>query len=270
LTDAAHIHPYVFRTASNTTIEGQAGAILMASWKNVKTVATIAPDYAYGHDAIAAYVAKLKQLRPDITIVDQQWPKLGESNFAPFITAQMSKHPDAVYCDVYAGDFVSFAKQAAPLGYFTAVHNRVATGGEVGSVDESIALGDAFPLGIWANSYDPVVWDGPNQPKEEVAFDQKVEKALGTKYGSSWSIMGYVTIEAIAEGVRKAGTTDSTKVAAVMAGMTYQTPLGPRTFDKTTHDADAGEYWGVMEKTESAPFAVIKDPVYYNPEPAKH
>jgi branched-chain amino acid transport system substrate-binding protein len=82
--------------------------------------------------------------------------------------------------------------------------------------------------------------------------------------------MGYVTIEAIAEGVRKAGTTDSTKVAAVMAGMTYQTPLGPRTFDKTTHDADAGEYWGVMEKTESAPFAVIKDPVYYNPEPAKH
>ena len=45
---------------------------------------------------------------------------------------------------------------------------------------------------------------------------------------------------------------------------------GPRTFDKTTHDADAGEYWGVMEKTESAPFAVIKDPVYYNPEPAKH
>ena len=70
-----NIHPYIFRASSNTTIEGQAGAILMARWKDVKTVATIAPDYAYGHDAIAAFVAKLKQLRPDITIVDQQWPK---------------------------------------------------------------------------------------------------------------------------------------------------------------------------------------------------
>jgi branched-chain amino acid transport system substrate-binding protein len=270
LTDAAHIHPYVFRTASNTTIEGEAGAIVMAAWKDVKTVATIAPDYAYGHDAIAAFTAKLKQLRPDITIVDQQWPKLGESNFTPFITAQMSKHADAIYCDEFAGDFVSFAKQAAPLGYFTAVHNRVATGGEVGSVDEAIALGDAFPLGIWANSYDPVVWVGPNEPAAAAAFDKKMEKAVGTEFGTSWALMGYVTIEAIAEGVTKAGTTDSTKVAAAMAGMTYQTPYGPRTFNATTHDADAGEYWGIMAKTPNAPFAVIKDPVYYNPEPAKN
>ena len=115
-------------------------------------MATIAPDYAYGHDAIAAFVAKLKQLRPDITIVDQQWPKLGELNFSPFITAQMSKHPDAVYCDEFAGDFISFVKQATPLGYFKAIHNRLAAGGEVGSVDETTALGSAFPYGIWANS----------------------------------------------------------------------------------------------------------------------
>jgi branched-chain amino acid transport system substrate-binding protein len=270
LTDPPHIHPYIFRVASNTTIEGQAGAIVVAKWTDVKTLATIAPDYAYGHDAIDAFVAKLKQLRPDITIVDQQWPKLGESNFTPFITAQMSKHPDAVYCDEFAGDFVSFAKQAGPLGYFTAIHNRLADGGEVGSVDETIALGDAFPLGIWANTYDPVVWDGPNQPPAEVTFDNKVEKAVGTKYGTSWAIQGYVSIAAIAQGIRQAGTTDSAKVAAAMQGMTYQTPLGPRTFDAKTHDADAGEFWGVMVKTPEVPFAVIKDPVYYNPEPATH
>lgn len=258
---------YTFRTASNTTIEGQAGAIVMAKWKNVKTIATIAPDYAYGHDAIAAFVAKMKELRPDITIVDQEWPKLGESNFSPFITAQMSKHPDAVYCDEFAGDFISFVKQAAPLGYFKAIDDRMATGGEVGSIDETIALGSSFPLGIWANTYDPVVWDGPNQPKAEVAFDQKVQKAMGNQYGTSWAIMGYVTIAAIAQGVEKAGSTDEAKVAAAMAGMTYQTPMGPRTFGKTIHDADAGEYWGVMVKDPKVPFAVIKDPVYYNPAP---
>ncbi len=270
LTDPEHIHPYIFRAASNTTIEGQAGAIIMSKWTDVKTVATIAPDYAYGHDAIAAFVAKLKELRPDITIVDQQWPKLGESNFSPFITAQMSKHPDAVYCDEFAGDFVSFVKQATPLGYFTAIHHRMAAGGEVGSVDETTALGSAFPYGIWGNTYDPVIWVGATPPPDAVAFDKKVEKELGTKYGSSWAIQGYVTIAAIAQGIKKAGTTDEAKVAAAMAGMTYQTPLGPRTFNATNHDADAGEYWGQIVKSPNYPIAVIQNPTYYNPEPAAY
>ena len=66
LTDAAHLHPYIFRVASNTDVEGLAAATLMAQWKDVKTVATIAPDYAYGRDSIAAFVAALKKLRPDI------------------------------------------------------------------------------------------------------------------------------------------------------------------------------------------------------------
>ena len=67
----------------------------------------------------------------------------------------------------------------------------------------------------------------------------------------------------------KAGArTDAAKVAAAMQGMTYQTPLGPRTFNATNHDADAGEYWGEMVMTPKYPMAVIKNPVYYNPQPA--
>src|SRR5690349_7899317 len=87
LTDAQHLHPYIFRIASNTDVEGLAGATLMARWRNVKRVATIAPDYAYGRDSIAGFAASLKKLRPDIEIVDQQWPKLGQADFTPFITA---------------------------------------------------------------------------------------------------------------------------------------------------------------------------------------
>src|SRR6476646_12249009 len=41
LTDAQHIHPYIFRVASNTTIEGRTGASIMAKWQDVKRVATI-------------------------------------------------------------------------------------------------------------------------------------------------------------------------------------------------------------------------------------
>src|SRR5476651_55396 len=98
LTAPENLHPYVFRVASNTEIEGHVAASMMAKWKDVKKIATIAPDYAYGRDAVAAFTKHLKELRPDIEIVDQQWPKLGEADFTPFITAQMSKKPEAVFC----------------------------------------------------------------------------------------------------------------------------------------------------------------------------
>src|SRR5579884_909907 len=158
LTDEKHIHPYIFRISSNTDVEGLAGATLMARWKDVKKVATIAPDYAYGRDSIAAFIAALKKLRPDIEIVDQQWPKLGEADFTPFITAQMGKKPDAVSCNVFGGDFITFAKQATPLGYFKMIQNRMVDGAEVGTVDEAEALGADYPFGITSASYDPVIW----------------------------------------------------------------------------------------------------------------
>src|SRR5579859_5552622 len=54
LTSPKNLHPYIFRLSSNTDIDGSSGAAVIAGWKHVKRVATIAPDYAYGHDAVAA------------------------------------------------------------------------------------------------------------------------------------------------------------------------------------------------------------------------
>src|SRR5215472_7982865 len=189
LTDAAHIHPYIFRVSSNTDVEGLAGATLMAKFQDVKTVATIAPDYAYGRDAIAAFIAALKKQRPDIQIVDQQWPKLTEPDFTAFITAQMSKNPDAVYCSLFAGDFVTFAKQATPRGYFKAIKNRLIDGAEVGTTDEAQALGNDYPYGVIGDAYDPVIWSG-NEPPAHKKFIEDLKAFSKAQYASGWSIVG--------------------------------------------------------------------------------
>src|SRR5215475_6071494 len=70
LTAPENRHPYIFRTATTTTIEGRTAAELMAKW-DVKRVATMGPDYAFGQDLTHAFVTHLKKLRPDIEIVDQ-------------------------------------------------------------------------------------------------------------------------------------------------------------------------------------------------------
>src|SRR5580658_5930991 len=185
LTDPQHIHPYIFRVASNTDVEGLAGAGQMARWKDVKTVATIAPDYAYGRDSIAAAIAELKKLRPDIAIVDQQWPKFGEPDFTAFITAQMGKKPDAVYCSLFAGDFVTFTKEATPRGYFKAINNRMVDGAEVGTPDEAQALGKDYPYGIIGDAYDPVIWSG-NEPPAHQTYIENLKKFTHTQYASGW------------------------------------------------------------------------------------
>ena len=259
LTDAGHIHPYIFRVSSNTDVEGMAGATEMARFKNVKTVATIAPDYAYGHDSINAFVKALAKLRPDIKIVDKEWPKLGEADFTPFITAQMSKKPDAVYCSLFAGDFITFVKQATPRGYFKAIDNRLVDGGEVGTTDEAQALGKDYPFGIIADAYDPVIWPN-NEPPAHQKFITDLKKFTNAKYASGWSVVGYQSIFALAEGIKKAGDTKSDDVSKALEGLSFPTPVGERTFSVKSHETFAPEFWGVMVKDAHYPFAIIKNP----------
>ena len=266
LTAPQNLHPYIFRIASNTLIEGRTGAAILAKWQDVKKVATIAPDYAYGRDAVAAFIEYNQKLRPDIEIVDQQWPKLGQSDFTPFITAQMAKKPDAVFCDVFGGDFVTLVKQAGPLGYFKAINNRLADAGEVGTTDEAIALGSDYPYGIWSDAYDPVIWPD-NEPPEHKAYIDRLKAYAKEQYGSGWAIMGYSSIIALAEGVKKAGSTNSDKVAQALLGLTIDTPIGKLTFNEKTHETDMGEFWGQMVKDDRYPFAVQKNTKYLSQGP---
>ncbi|HZQ02160.1 MAG TPA: ABC transporter substrate-binding protein [Reyranella sp.] len=261
LVSPKNLHPYIFRLASNTDIEGRTGAMIIGKMKDVKRVATIAPDYAYGRDAVAAFVDYLKKARPDIEIVDQQWPKLGQADFTPFITAQMGKKPDAIFCDVFGGDFVTLAKQATPLGYFKMVNNRVVDGGEVGTTDAAQALGKDYPYGIWSDTYDPVIWPD-NEPPAHKAYIDHLKTFTKQDVASGWAIMGYASILALKAGIEKAKSTKSADVAKAMLGLSFDTPIGKLTIDPKTHETGAGEFWGQMVKDDRYPFAVMKDPKY--------
>ena len=45
-----------------------------------------------------------------------------------------------------------------------------------------------------------------------------------------------------------------------MLGMTFDTPVGKRTFSEQSHETFAPEYWGVMVNDPNYPFAIMKDP----------
>ena len=265
LVSPANLHPYVFRTASNTTIEGRSAAEIMAKWKDIKRVGTMSQDYAFGQDVTRAFVAHLKKLRPDIEIVDQQWPKLGEADYTPFINAQMAKKPEAVFTSLWGGHFVTFVKQAKPLKYFDAVKGNVVAAGEAGAIETAKAAGDDYPLGIWANSYDAFNWE--NGPPAHKEYIKRLSAYLKEAQPSSWPITGYMGMQTLVAAIQKAGSIESDKVSKAMLDLTVDTPIGKQVIRSKDQQANRAQFWGKMTKDPKYPFAVMSPPTYVDPAP---
>ena len=264
LTAPANLHPYVFRTASNTTIEGRTAAEIMAKWP-VKKIATIAPDYAYGQDVAKAFVEHIKKIKPDVEIVDQQWPKLGEADYTPFINAQMGKKPEAVFSALWGGHFLTFAKQAKPLKYFDNVNYNFIAAGEGASIESTRTMGADYPVGIWGNAYDAFNWEGaPPAHKDYIA---RVAAYTKQDPPSSWPVTGYVAMQMLTEAIKKANSVESDKVAKALLDLSIDTPIGKQTINGKDHQANRGQVWGKTVSDPKYPFAVMKDILYIDPTP---
>jgi branched-chain amino acid transport system substrate-binding protein len=262
LTAADKLHPYVFRVAANTTMEGRSAAEIVAKWPVTK-IATIAFDYAYGQDVTRSFVEHIKRLKPGVEIVDQQWPKLGEQDYNPFINAQMAKKPEAVVSSIWGGFFVTFSKQAKALGYFDAIKYNFIGLGEAGSPETTKSMGADYPVGIWGNSYDAFYWeDNPGPHKDYTA---RLSKYLKDEYPSSWAIQGYIGMAFLVEAIKKAGSTDSDKVSKALLGLTIDTPIGKQTIREKDHQANRGQLYGKTVKDPKYNFPIMKPITYVDP-----
>jgi branched-chain amino acid transport system substrate-binding protein len=262
LTAPDKLHPYVFRVAANTTMEGRSAAEIVAKWPGTK-VATISPDYAYGQDVTKSFVEHLKKIKPSVQIVDQQWPKLGEADYTPFINAQLAKKPDAVFSSLWGGHFVTFAKQAKPLGYFDAVKYNFIGVGEAGSPESTKAMAKDYPVGIWGNSYDAFYWDTASPAHRD--YTQRLSKFTKDEYPSSWAIQGYIGLQFLADAIKKAGSTDSDKVSKALLGLSADTPVGKLTIREKDHQANRGQLYGKTVMDPKFPFAIMKPVEYVDP-----
>jgi len=262
LTAPDKLHPYVFRVAATTTMEGRSAAEIVAKWP-VSKVATISFDYAYGQDVTKAFVEHLKRLKPSVQIVDQQWPKLGEQDYNPFINAQMAKKPEAIFSSIWGGFFVTYSKQAKALGLFDAVKYNFIGVGEAATPETTKAMGADYPVGIWGNSYDAFYWDAASPAHRD--YTARLSKYLKDEYPSSWAIQGYIGMQFLAEAIKKAASTDSDKVAKALLGLTVDTPVGPLTIRDKDHQANRGQLYGKTAMDAKYPFAIMKPAVYVDP-----
>ncbi len=107
---------YIFRITNMQSADGVTGAVATAmTWPEVRKIAHIHPDYAYGRNAFDHFKIATEKLIPGTQIVYEGFPKLFSTDFTTHITNIIAAKPDLLVSSVWGGDYGAFYKQA--LGY---------------------------------------------------------------------------------------------------------------------------------------------------------
>ncbi len=228
---------YTFRLRSSTHM--QASMLAEAAAKtDAKKYATIAPNYAYGKDAVAAFKKALKALKPDVEFVAEQWPGLFKIDAGAEVQAIERAKPDAIYNVTFGGDLAKFVREGTTRGLF---EGRQVYGLLTGEPEYLEPLKDEAPEGWTVTGYP---WydfkDGANKTFVD-AYQAKYNDT--PKIGS---LVGYMTVQSIAAGINKAGATDTASLVAAFKGLDVDTPVGKITFRKQDHQATMGAFVGTV------------------------
>ena len=143
-------HPYVFRSNAHTVIDGVGAArYVLSLHPEVKTVAGVNQDYAWGRDSWEIFQRSIRKLKPDVQVVDALWPKLFAGEYGTEISKLLLNQPDVVFTSLWGGDLVTFAGQAKARGLLeqsVVVLNN--TGADIKDLPPGILIGSRGPHAI--------------------------------------------------------------------------------------------------------------------------
>ena len=227
---------YTFRLRPSTYMQAAMLAAEVAKVEDAKRWATIAPNYAYGKDAVSAFQRVLTQLRPDVEFVGSQWPALFKIDAGAEVEALKRLEPDAIYNVTFGSDLAKFVREGRLRGLF---EGRLMVGLLTGEPEYIDPLKDEAPEGWLVTGYP---WYDIETPAHKAFVDAYQQR--WDDYPRIGSVVGYNTMLAIKAMFERAGSTDTEKMVDAMEGLSYESPTGLITFRAIDHQSTMGAYVG--------------------------
>jgi branched-chain amino acid transport system substrate-binding protein len=231
---------YIFRTGRNSTQDALAAAATLKD-ENI-SIATLAQDYAFGKDGVAAMKAALAAVGSKAKVVHEEYAPQATTDFTAsaqrIFDALKDKPGRKVVVVVWAG--------AHPLPKLMDLKPErfgieMAPGGNLLPV---MAGWKQFP-GLEGAIY--YYWGFPKNPVNDWLVTEYKKKNNGVP--PDFFVAGGMSAAiALVEAVKKAKSTDSEKLIAAMEGMSFETPKGTMTFRKEDHQALQEMYHWRMKK----------------------
>ena len=218
---------YIFRTGRNSGQDAISNAAAIA--KPGVSIATIAQDYAFGRDGVAAYKKAAEKLGAKIVHEEYADPK-GTDFTAPVqrIIEALKDKPKPKYV------FVIWAGKGGPVPQLISAGLdkygiEITSGGNV-----LAALKVMKPLkGMRGSIY--YYYENPNNPVNDWLVKEHYKRF--NEPPDFFTCGGFAAASAVVSGITKAGTTDTEKLIATMEGMVFMTPKGTMVFRKDDHQA---------------------------------
>ena len=226
---------YTFRLRSSTYMQAAMLAEEAAKTDATK-YATIAPNYAYGKDAVAAFKKALTALRPDVEFVAEQWPALFKIKAGSEVQAIERAKPDAIYNVTFGSDLAKFVREGTTRGLF---QGRDVYGLLSGEPEYLEPLGGEAPEGWVVTGFPWYAFE--DGPAKDFVDDYMAKYGENPKLGS---IVGYMTVQSIAAVLTKAGSTETDAIRAAFAGLEVDTPAGTITYRDIDHQSTMGAWVG--------------------------
>lgn len=238
LTDAiawANGNRYTFRLRPGTYVQAAMLAEEAAKLP-AKRWATVAPNYEYGQSAVAAFKELLKQKRPDVEFVTEQWPALFKIDAGPTVQALAASEPEAIFNVTFGSDLAQFVREGTTRGLF---EGRTVVSLLTGEPEWMAPIKKELPEGWIVTGYPPEQFETP----AHVEFRERYQTRFN-ELPFMGSVVGYVTLNAIAKAIATAGSTDTEALLAAFRGLQLETPFGPITFRESDQQTTMGTFIG--------------------------
>ena len=112
-------YKYVVRTQANATTEMVATVLYLLKAKpDIKSIAVMNQDYAWGRDSWELFRNTLLALKPDVKITAELFPKFGATDYSTEISRLQALRPEVILSTAWGGDLDTFVRQAAQRGLF--------------------------------------------------------------------------------------------------------------------------------------------------------
>lgn len=237
---------YIFRTGRNSSQDAISNAVALD--KEGTVIATLAQDYAFGRDGVAAFKGAIRKAK----IVHEEYLPTNTTDFTAGAQRLIDKLKDQpgrkVIFIIWAGAGNPFKIADLDLKRYGI---EIATGG---NILPAMAAYKQFPGMEGATYY---YFGIPKNPVNEWLVANHYSKFKSPP--DFFTAGGFSAAMAIVTALKKTGgDTNTNKLIATMEGMSFDTPKGPMTFRKEDHQAMQSMYhfrikddpafaWGVPE-----------------------
>src|ERR1700682_55361 len=203
---------YSFRISPSDSAMMSALGIYLGDKKVFKSVAIIGEDTDFGRGGADAFKAVAE--KAGVTVVSTDFHPQNAPDFTTILTRIQQRRPDAIATFQVGGDSINFLRQAMQLGVHIPYTGRV----ELGGRNQPIIDAGGMEKSISAWTYNAKI-----EAPQNKAFVEKIKaKHDSTPYLQTWG--SYDSMRILAQAIREADSTDSTKVRDAMKKLKF-TPV---------------------------------------------